>query len=144
MRALLDANVYLSYLLTSSVRSTPPVLVVEAALSGEYTLLLTAGVIRELRDTSESKPYLAARITEAAASEFISELGCIAEIVPELDPPLPEIGRDRKDDYLFAHAVFGQADYLVSGDGDVRAFERIGETRIVSPAEFLSILTAAG
>jgi putative PIN family toxin of toxin-antitoxin system len=143
VRALLDANVYLSYLITSPTRRTPPALVVEAALSGEYTLLLTAGVIRELRDKSESKPYLAARIPEAAASEFIGELGFIAEIVPELDPPLPEVGRDRKDDYLFAHAVVGQADYLVSGDSGVRAIDRIGAMRIVTPAEFLSILGEA-
>lgn len=144
MRALLDANVYLSYLLTPPARGTPPALVVEAALSGEYTLLLTAGVIRELRDTSEGKPYLAARISEAAAREFIGALGSIAEIVPELDPPLPEVGRDRKDDYLFAHAIFGQADYLVSGDGGVRAIGRIDDTRIVTPAEFLAILKKSG
>lgn len=144
MRALLDANVYLSYLLTLPDRRTPPALVVEAALSGDYTLLVPEGVIRELRDTSGSKPYLAARISEAAASAFIGALGAIAEIVPELEPPLPEVGRDRKDDYLFAHAIFGQADYLVSGDGGVRAIGRIGGTRIVTPAEFLAILEGSG
>jgi predicted nucleic acid-binding protein len=64
----------------------------------------------------------------------------IAERLPELDVPYPEIGNDRKDDYLFAHAVVGQADYLVSGDGGVRVIDRIGDVRIVSPAEFIAIL----
>jgi predicted nucleic acid-binding protein len=118
--------------------------VIEAALSGALTLLLTAGVISELRDKSENKPYLAARITEADASEFIEKLSSFAESVPELDPPLPEIGRDRKGDYLFAHAVVGRADYLVSGDGGVREIERIGNVRILSPAEFVAILDAMG
>lgn len=144
MRALLDANIYLSYLLTSSNATTPPVVIVKAALTGRYALLLTAGVVAELRDKSENKPYLAARITQDQTEQLIHDLSAAAEIIPELPPPLPQIGNDRKDDHLFAHAVVGQADYLVSGDTGVQEIGQIADVQIVSPAMFVQILQRSG
>jgi putative PIN family toxin of toxin-antitoxin system len=141
-RALLDAHVYLSYLLAPDSNS-PPTLAVVGALTDSYTLLLTAGVISELRDKSENKPYLAARITLDQTDQLVQVLSSVAKWVPELDPPLPEVGRDRKDDYLFAHAIFGKADYLVSGDTGVQKVSQIGSVRIVSPAMFLQVLESA-
>lgn len=139
MRALVDANVYLSFLLSPD-RPTPPALVVRAGLNRAYTLLVTAGVVQEFRDKSENKPYLAARITQHQTDKLALELAAVAETVPELPPPLPQIGNDRKDDYLFAHAIFGEADYLVSGDTGVQKIGHIGDVRIVSPAGFLQVL----
>lgn len=139
----MDANVYIIYLLSSDP-STPSSAALTAALGGAYTLLLTNGVIVELRRKTATRHYLAARITQAEVDDLVRDLGIIAESVPDLDEPLPAVGRDRKDDYLFAHAVVGQADYLVSGDIGVQGVGRIGDVRIVSPAEFLQILADAG
>lgn len=142
MRALLDANIFLSYLLDRT-SNTPPIVVVDAALKGSYTLLVTARVIDEVRDKTKTKPYLAARIAQHQVERLVTILTPIAENIPELDPPLPEVGRDRKDDYLFAHAIFGKADYLVSGDTGVQKVGQIGDVRIVSPAMFLQVLESA-
>jgi putative PIN family toxin of toxin-antitoxin system len=139
MRALLDANVYISFLLTRNAAS-PPRATVAAALDGVYDLLVSDGVINEVRRKTVAKSYLAERISQAEVERLVRGLLVIAERLPELDVPYPEIGNDRKDDYLFAHAVVGQADYLVSGDGGVRVIDRIGDVRIVSPAEFIAIL----
>jgi putative PIN family toxin of toxin-antitoxin system len=141
MLALLDANVYLSYLLSPDSQA-PPCTVVQMAIAGRYTLLLTAGVVAEIRDKAQNKPYLSARITQPQVERLIEILDSVAQEVPAIEGELPRVGRDRKDDYLFAHAVVGKADYLVSGDGGVRGIERIGDVRVVTPAEFVAILDA--
>lgn len=141
MRALLDANIYISFLLTRNLTS-PPRMSVEAALDGAYELLISEGVIDEARRKTTSKPYLAGRIRPAEVDRLVRGLLVLAEMIPEIDESLPKVGHDRKDDYLFAHAVVGQADFLVSGDGGVREIERIGNVRIVTPAEFVVILGA--
>jgi len=61
VRALFDPNVFISYLLTPN-GSGPPVAIVEAALAGVFSLLLTANVVVEVRAKTATKPYLAARI----------------------------------------------------------------------------------
>jgi putative PIN family toxin of toxin-antitoxin system len=139
MRALLDANVYISFLLTRNAAS-PLWIAVDPALGGAYDLLISDGVIDEVRRKTTSKPYLARRISQLEVERLIRGLRILAESIPDLDMPYPEIGRDRKDDYLFAHALIGQADYLVSGDTGVRGIDRIGDVRIVTPAEFVAIL----
>jgi putative PIN family toxin of toxin-antitoxin system len=143
MRALLDANIFLSFLLDRT-SNTPPVSVVEAAFNGHYTLLVTARVIDETREKSQTKPYLAARIKQHQVNQLVKILDAVAMRVPELQRPYPEVGPDRKDDYLYAHAITGQADFLVSGDKHVRAVSNIGDVKIVSPGEFLQILRQAG
>lgn len=143
MRALLDANVLISYLLVPD-GAAPPIIAVEAGLTGAFTLLMTSGVVAELRDKTATKPYLSARITPDQAERLVATLEAVAEIVPELDEPLPAVGRDRKDDYLFAHALVAGADYLVSGDKDVSTVRRIGEIQIVSPTEFVRVLQQDG
>ncbi len=142
MRVLLDANIYISYLL-SPASDTPPMVVVEAAFTGAYTLLATAGVIAELRDKTATKPYLANRITQIQAERLVAIVATIAESVPEINEPLPEVGNDRKDDYLYAHALVGQANYLVSGDKGVLQVRRIGDLQLLSPSEFLQVLQQA-
>lgn len=143
MRALLDANVFISYLL-SGTSNSPPVVVVDAAFTGRYTLLLTEQVIGEVIERTASKPYLAYRISRPETYRLVQNLRAVAEIVPELEEPLPEVGPDRKDDYLYAHALVGQADFLVSGDKGVRAVASIGGVKIVTPAEFLHVLQQTG
>ena len=143
MRALLDANLYISYLL-SPADASPVTAVVETAFTGAYTLLLTGGVIAELCGKTTAKPYLAAHITREQTERLVGFLGAVAETITELDEPYPEIGEDRKDDYLFAHALVGRADYLVSGDRGVQKVGRLGDVRIVSPAQFLQVLRDAG
>ena len=57
-------------------------------------------------------------------------------------PPFPAVVRDPKDDYLIAHAVMGQADYLVTGDDDLLSLGRIDTIRILSPRQFWDLLKA--
>lgn len=139
VRALLDANLLISYLLSPDSASATT-RVVEGAFTGAYRLVVPEGVIAELRGKTSTKPWLAAHITPDECERLVRVLTTVAEVVPEIGEPLPEVGRGRKDDYLFAHAVVGRVDFLVSGDKGVQAVGRIGDVRVVSPAGFLGAI----
>ena len=54
---------------------------------------------------------------------------------------IQSVSRDPHDDYLFAMADAGDADYLVTGDkADVLALLRHGKTQIVTARQFTEIL----
>jgi uncharacterized protein len=139
MRALLDANVLISYLLTPAGDS-PVVRIVEAGVLGRYTLLLPDALLRELGAAVAAKPYLAGRIGRDDMRALEKVLTSVAEVIPAIQGPIPEVTRDRSDDYLLAYAVVSEADYLVTGDRDLLTIERIESVRIVTPRDFAALL----
>ncbi len=78
------------------------------------------------------------------AREIIDDIESFAELMRPLPAELPEIGRDRKEDYLLAHAVLAGADCLVSRDKDLLDLVMVEGVRIVSPPAFLRILRKRG
>lgn len=138
MRACVDTNVLVSYLLApGSIQ--PPSRIVNLAFKGSYKLVLVDTTIRELRDKVLSKRYLAERIRAEDLDTFILSLHEMSEIL--LQPSrLPRVTRDPRDDYLVAPAVLAQVDHVVSGDNDLLILGEITGVRIVSPAEFIAIL----
>ena len=139
IRALLDVNVYVSYLLRPDGGS-PPVQAIEAAVAGRFVVLLPKSVLIELVATA-TKEKLAKRISRRQVDRLIDEITPGAEQLEALTYEPERICRDPKDNYLFAHAVLEDADYLVSGDGDLLALRDVSPVKIVSPAEFLRILS---
>lgn len=139
MRVLFDTNIFISYLLKSDKDKTITT-IIEAGFENKYKLLLPHDVINELNKKLTEKKYLARHILKADAQEFIEALTAIIEEIPVITEPIPQVGRDKKDDYLLACAVVGEADYLVSGDTDLQVLKEIQGVKIVSPIEFLEIL----
>jgi putative PIN family toxin of toxin-antitoxin system len=141
IRALIDANVLISVLLSPS-STKPPVAIIDHAFERVVDLLVSETTIKEFRNKVATKPYLASRLTSDDVEAFISILTDSSTILPELREEIPTLSRDRKDDYLLLHAVASSAEFLVTGDKDLLVLEQIDETRIVSPAEFMAILDA--
>jgi uncharacterized protein len=139
MRVLIDTNIFISYLLKSDQDRTIT-RVIEAGFENKYTLLLPHEVIAELNKKLTEKKYLAGRISSEDAQEFTGLLKTVAEEIPAITEEIPRVSRDKKDDYLFAYALVGRADYLVSGDEDLQKVRKVEGVTIVSPAEFLHIL----
>ncbi len=140
MRACVDTNVLISYLLApGSIQ--PPSRIVGHAFDGMFTLVLVDTTLRELEGKVLGKQYLARRIPSGDLHAFMLSLQMIAEIVPQ-PHLLPRVTRDPRDDYLVTPAVLNQVDYVVSGDKDLLVLRQIDTTRIVSPAEFVRILDA--
>ncbi len=140
MRAVLDTNILISYLLTPA-GSSPILTLVEAALQDAFTLLIAEEILQEFRQKVPTKPYLAQRISPSDVTELIDGLLTVAEVIPTIADEVPAIGRDRKDDYLLAYALVGAAEYLVTGDDDLLALGMIDQVTIVRPAEFAALLS---
>ena len=139
LRVLLDANLFISFLLVPSGRSVP-VRIVEAAIAGRFALLLTDEILTEIRRKITTKPYLAGRISLADANAVLVALETVGELVSATGREVPVIGRDRKDDHVLIGAINGHADFLVSGDKDLLVLGQVDGVQIVSPADFLALL----
>lgn len=139
MRVLFDTNIFVSYLLSNSQSSTISA-IIEAGLVGKYKLLLPYDVFKELSRKIVEKPYLAAHILSSQSDELANILSLVAERIPPITSPIPTLSRDKKDDYLLAYALVGEADYIVSGDKDLLIIKNIENVTILSPAEFFEIL----
>ena len=142
MRVLLDANIYISYLLSPGVEGTVQQ-IIDAAFAGQIRLLVSPQLLDELARRIPSKPYLSERVSQEQLTHFLTLLATVAETVPNVgsDLPLPK-SRDPKDDYLLATALVGQADYLVTGDKDLLVLDKVGSVKMASPAQFVSLLGA--
>lgn len=141
MTILYDANVLISYLLTSEKEGTIAS-IVEAGFEGTYQFYLPNEVIVELQKKITVKTFLSQRIPKPTAKKFIAALSLIAIIPEPITQQIPKVGRDLKDDYLLAYGVTGEADYLVTGDDDLLVLKQVGGLKIVSPTEFYKILSA--
>lgn len=139
MRVLVDANVFISYLL-APLRGSPSAAIVRAAILGDFDLLLPEALLRELTARVSKKPYLAKRIDTTELADLTAILEAVAETIPMIHQPIPAVTRDPKDDYLIAYALVGKADFLVTGDTDLLALGQVGSLRIVTPRVFSQLL----
>lgn len=140
MRALLDANIFISYLLTPN-RESPIVQIVNAGIRGKYTLLLSAELLEEFSYRALSKPYLRERISQDELKDLARILFSVSEIIPEIKSRIPAVMRDPKDDYLLAYAIVGQADFLVSGDQDLLVLKKVKNCQVLTPRDFHEVLS---
>lgn len=139
MRALLDTNILISFLLTPESGS-PIAGILRRAYAGEFTLILPQELQRELARKIREKRYLAERITLQQGEEFVALLSEVSEVIPAISSEIPAVTQDPKDDYLLAYAVVGEADYLVTGDDHLLSLPQVAEVRIVTAPQFADIL----
>lgn len=135
IRAYLDTNLYISFLLIPG-SAAPPSTIVRAGLQGRFTLLIGNPTVDEVLHKTASKSSLSKRITPSQVDALLDALGMAGEIVSSTPNVIPSITRDRKDDYLLMYSMAGHATYLVTGDRDLLDLEQDFGFRIVSPAEF--------
>ncbi|MGB3328726.1 MAG: putative toxin-antitoxin system toxin component, PIN family [Thermomicrobiales bacterium] len=139
MKAIVDANVFVSVLLTPDPTRIPT-RIVAAALARQFELLVSEETLDEIARNVAAKPYLRGKIPPDRVAAFFGELRTRATIMPELATPIPSVTRDPKDDYLIAHAIAEDVDILVSGDRDLLALDGAYAFRILAPAAFISVL----
>jgi uncharacterized protein len=140
MRVLLDANVLISYLLTPAQNSAVT-RIMDAAVLGEYPLLMPEDLLDELAETVRTHEHLARRIPESVLRTFVDLMLEIAEVIPRITEPIPALTRDPEDDYFIAYALIGRAEYLVTGDRDLLVLERVESVAILTPNAFGELLS---
>ena len=140
MRVILDTGLLISYLRSTSPTTSAVGTILQAASRDAIRLLLVEDVIDELVRTITGRPDLNERISQQEVSDLVQFVEEISNRIERLPAPYPEIGRDRKDDFVIAHGVVARADFLVSWDKDLTDLAEVEGMRVVTPAELLAIL----
>jgi putative PIN family toxin of toxin-antitoxin system len=136
IRAVLDTNLLVSYLLTHR----PPIAtLLDDFVAGDEVILVTCAELLAELDRVLTYPKLQRYYTNKERTRFVALVMALSEVV-DLPDALPRICRDPDDDQLIACAAVGEADVIVSGDEDVLALEQVGGIPILTAAQFLDML----
>lgn len=139
MRVVVDANVFLSFLIFPK-RSTAASTVVIRAIAGDFVLVFPSEIADEMRSKVREKPYFRDRIDPAQVEALLTLIAQVA-LAPSAGTTAPVSSRDPKDDYLLAAAAGDGVEFLVTGDRDLLDIVApVGYPMIVTPAQFLYLL----
>jgi len=128
---VVDVNIWISSLMKLPFRDRT-----EVFFDSENLLLVSEELFDELNDAIH-KPYPAKRIQRTDYEDLVSRLRDDAELVDVLS--VVDACRDPKDNFLLALARDGNADYLITGDKDLRDMKVFEKTKIVTLNEFESL-----
>ena len=136
MRAVVDTNLLVSYLLTHR----PPVaeLIDVYLVRGDYALLTSHVMLEEL-DRVLQYPRMHRYYDADARVGFVALVAALSEII-DVPEAVPRICRDPDDDWIIACAVAGDADVIVSGDRDLLDLGQVGRIPVLSARQFLALL----
>ncbi len=134
VRAVLDTNVLVSYLLTHR----PPIAtLIDVHVMREEVVLVTAPELLEELDRVLQYPRLQRYYSEEKRTRFVALLMALSDLV-ELPEAIPRICRDPDGDRVVACAVGGSVDVIVTGDDDLLALGQVADIPVLSPADFLA------
>jgi putative PIN family toxin of toxin-antitoxin system len=136
IRAVLDTNLLVSYLLTHR----PPIAtLIDRHLAQDDFVLVTALELLTELDRVLAYPKLQHYYAGDERTRFVALVMALSEVV-ELPETIPRVCRDPDDDRVIACAVVGNADVIVSGDEDLLNLEQVGTMLILTAAQFLEVL----
>jgi putative PIN family toxin of toxin-antitoxin system len=129
-RRVLDTNVLISRLLMAD--SVPGRAVQHAVNTG--VLLVSDATLDELADVL-ARPKFDPYVTLEERQGFLQRLLRIAERVPILQQI--QACRDPRDDKFLEVAINGEADMIITGDGDLLALHPFMGMPILTPLDYL-------
>ncbi|MFN7118192.1 MAG: putative toxin-antitoxin system toxin component, PIN family [Saprospiraceae bacterium] len=132
MRILLDANIWVSGLISRSMRNRLDALIGR----DDITILMTAELLAEIENTA-ARPKFSKYINP---SEILAYLQIIQNRVDFiLSETILHICRDPNDDYLLAICHDGEIEYFITGDKDLLLHDPFENTRILTLTDFEQI-----
>jgi len=134
MRLVLDTNVLLSALLSSS---SPPAQLFALWRGRTFDLITSAEQLDEIMRVTRY-PKIRVRLAPAIAGRLVNQLRDLAIVVETL----PKVNRspDPEDNHLLALAQAGVAQFLVTGDKRLLSLKRHESARILTPAAMVELL----
>lgn len=129
----LDTNVFIS---GTTIATSPPGMIIRSWRDRMIILATSEPILSEVREVF-SRPYFTSRIgwTDQELDRYIQDVRLSAIVVPGTTPV--SVCRDPDDNMIFACAIETQADYIVSGDKDVRAVGTFNGIPVKSPVDFI-------
>ncbi len=134
-RLVIDSNVWIAALISPAGTARQ---LVDAVLNHDIDVLMSESTFGELASRLDRPKFERYREPEAW-NLFLSELVELA-LWHEDAGTAAGISRDADDDKFLALAVTGQADAIISGDGDLLELVTHEGIPILSPAQFLERL----
>ena len=129
MKIVLDTNVLISGIFWKG----PPCGVVSLWAENKIQLLITKTIFKEYLKILQKIDK-----TGLFVNKWIIMITKNSIMVP--DKELTTICRDPEDNKFLNCALVCNADYLISGDGDLLILKKIGSTKIVTSVQFLRYL----
>ncbi len=135
MRVVLDTNVLLSAFFKID---SPPYKLVQAWMDGRFEVVTGASQIEEVVRVARY-PQIRQLLEPAEIGWLVNRLRDRAVVLTRL--PKVDVSADPADNFLFALAQAGGADYLVSGDkSGVLEIRRHGACQTVTARQFAALL----
>lgn len=142
IRAVLDTNVLASDISGVRQPNSAPGEILRRWRRQTFLLVLSEHLFRELERTL-GKRYFTRKLSPSQIDRFLATLRTQGDMTSVSGTP-SRIATHPEDDLVLAAVASAQADYLVTGDRQLQALGTFGHAAIVSPAEFIAILDAAG
>lgn len=131
IKIIIDTNLWISFIISNKIT-----LLDELLFSKKIKILFSTELLDEIAGTI-SKPKLKKYFTGISLEEMLTTLEPFIELI-EVKHNL-NLCRDPKDNFLLNLAKSGKADYLLTGDNDLLAIERIGKCQIIKINSFLEL-----
>ena len=129
VKIVVDTNLWISFLMSLPTEQR----LRQLLLSDKIDILFSRELFDELATTAKRRKFR--KYFDTAQVETLLQM--LVEIVKIVDVhSVMEICRDSEDNYLLALAQDGNADYLITGDGDLLTLKKLGKTKIVTLTEF--------
>lgn len=137
IRAVLDANVFVSAVLSSK---GVPAQILTAWRANRFHLVTSEAILQEI-DRVLHYPKIGERHrwTKDEIKVFVGDLARLA-IRASGERTLRVISRDPSDNRYLECAIQGDAEYLVSGDQHLLQLGAYQKIRIVTPRDFLDVV----
>jgi uncharacterized protein len=132
MRLILDTNLWISFLISSKYEKLD-----ELLFTQKSKLLFSQELLEEFVAVAK-RPKLRKYISRDELEDILETIDEVAEFV-NVTSEISEC-RDPKDNFLLSLAVDGKADYLLTGDKDLLALKKIGDTEIKTMSEFFDVI----
>lgn len=139
MKVILDANIFISYLLAPRTTRTIPSIVEACFENPSIELVAPPELLEEIVENVRAKPYLRTHILQADLDELVEAIRMVATIPAPL-ADIPAVSPDPDDDYLLAYGLGESVNYLVTGDTAVLQLKEVDSLTIIDAPAFWHIL----
>lgn len=129
-KVVVDTNIFVSAFLGS--KNAKPI--VRDIFTGQYSLIMSHEQLKEVK-TVLQRPKFSKYIHPHELDEFISLLS-LKVVVPSNYGRINDC-RDEKDNMILEAAVYGNADFIITGDEDLLILNPYRWIKILSPIAFI-------
>ncbi|GAB3929075.1 putative toxin-antitoxin system toxin component, PIN family [Larkinella terrae] len=135
LKVILDANWYISACISRKSRRT---VYYQILKNTDLQLFYSQELVAEFDDVI-NRPKFAKIVTAKQVSRFKSII--LKFLNRTTLGTLPDLVRDKNDNYLLGICAGCQADFLITGDNDLLVLEEYQKTKILSMGQFLLLLS---